>query len=172
MCWFGDNSRRCLQAFSRHPRTRRRLLIELNAEGTDYIALGDTEVDDFNGGWEALFTVLDESDYKMSRRTILEQWPQDHAKPAAATLWRWLERAVNEGKVLREGCGTRLEPFRYWLPGQEERWAADPDRLPELAPFDSPLADVWDEMKVVRAAGKILNRGRGRRRRDEEDAEE
>ena len=47
-------------------------------------------------------------------------------RPSAATLWRWLDQAVESGLVSRDGEGLRKRPFRYWLTGQEERWAADP----------------------------------------------
>jgi hypothetical protein len=33
------------------------------------------------------------------------------------TLWKWLGRAVQEGKVERQGLGTRKDPHLYALPG-------------------------------------------------------
>jgi hypothetical protein len=33
---------------------------------------------------------------------------------------------VTRELLLREGEGTKASPFRYWLPGQEERWKDDP----------------------------------------------
>jgi hypothetical protein len=29
---------------------------------------------------------------------------------------------VAQGLILREGSGHKRDPFRYWLPGQEEKW--------------------------------------------------
>jgi hypothetical protein len=42
------------------------------------------------------------------------------------TLRRWLERAVEEGLVRRDGGGRRDSPYRYWLPESEARWRQDP----------------------------------------------
>jgi hypothetical protein len=42
------------------------------------------------------------------------------------TLWRWLERAVAEGTVLRDGNGQSNQPYRYWLRGQEAKWGNAP----------------------------------------------
>jgi hypothetical protein len=42
--------------------------------------------------------------------------------PAKLTLWKWLGRAVEEGRVLQEGLGTRKEPYVYLLPGMVEKW--------------------------------------------------
>jgi hypothetical protein len=41
-------------------------------------------------------------------------------------LWRWLQRAVGLGLVRQDGTGRRNAPFRYWLPGQEEKWMQNP----------------------------------------------
>jgi hypothetical protein len=41
------------------------------------------------------------------------------------TLWRWLERAVAENLLLRDGTGHKGEPYRYWLPAREAEWTAD-----------------------------------------------
>jgi hypothetical protein len=38
------------------------------------------------------------------------------------TLWKWLGRAVEEGRVLQDGSGTGKEPFRFQLPGMVEKW--------------------------------------------------
>ena len=42
------------------------------------------------------------------------------------TLWRWLDRAVSQGLVCREGAGRKNDPYRYWLAEQEEQWLQDP----------------------------------------------
>ena len=56
----------------------------------------------------------------------MEQWPEDFEQPNPGTLWRWLQRAVDLGLVHRDGTGRRNAPFRYWLPGQEEKWMQNP----------------------------------------------
>ena len=63
---------------------------------------------------------------KLTRRDILKQWQEEGKPPAEATLWRWLQRAVDQGLLCQEGTGRRQDPFRYWLPDQPERWRDDP----------------------------------------------
>ena len=121
--------RRRLRGFSRFEETPRDRVIELNAEGTDYISHGDFEEEFFVRGWPVLRGVLSEAANKQTRREILVAWPPDHERPGEVTLWRWLERGVGRGVVLRAGSGSRLEPFRYWLPEQEAVWRSDPIRV-------------------------------------------
>ena len=118
--------RRRLWAFSRHNESPRRLVIELNAEGTDYAGLGDFATNDFNDGWPVLHGVLEDAKQKLTRREISQQWPADFVKPEQSTLWRWLDQAVSAGRVLRSGTGRKSDPFRYWLDGMEEVWKSDP----------------------------------------------
>jgi hypothetical protein len=101
-------------------------VIELTAEGTDYVARGDFGEDEFQANWSVLRMVLEDAPTKLTRQKILEQWPTDYPAPKDITLYRWLESAVAQGLVLREGTGRRNNPFRFWLAGQEARWRADP----------------------------------------------
>ncbi len=139
MGWHGrpseDDRRRRLLAYSRHRETPRRRVLELTADGTDYVSRGDVHEDEFDEGWQVLRGVLEDAAHKLTRREVLRQWPQDFRAPDETTLWRWLDRAVNDGRVRRDGSGRKNAPFRYWLPGQEEKWASDPFRLPDLGPL-------------------------------------
>jgi hypothetical protein len=141
--------RRLLRGFSRHGATPRRLAIELSADGHDYAAVAASAVDDFETCWPVLQGVLEDAHQKHTRKGIIQAWPQDHPKPSDVTLWRWLERALGEGRVQRDGAGRSRKPFRYWLTGQEERWKHDPDHLPELPEFD--------DFDLIRAAGNVLH---------------
>ena len=67
-------------------------------------------------------TILDQSEGPLTRREILHRWPDSALTPARLTLWKWLGRAVREGRVLQDGRGTRRDPFRYQLPGMAEKW--------------------------------------------------
>jgi hypothetical protein len=155
MGWYGhpaeDDRRRRLLAYSRHEETPRRLVIELTADGGDYRSHGDFAADEFDQGWEVLRGVLEDAHQKLTRREVRESWPQDYAAPDEATLWRWLDRAVAEGRVQRDGSGRRNEPYRYWLTGQEEKWKRDPLHLPDL----EPLREL-DEVTRLAAAEKLL----------------
>ena len=62
-------------------------------------------------------------------------------RPDESTLWRWLELAVAEGRLQRDGTGRSNSPFQYWLKESEERWKlkyADLDPLP-------PLEDIFPD---------------------------
>jgi hypothetical protein len=141
MGWYGrpseDDRRRRLRGYSRHTATPRRLVIELAADGTDYRALDDLPPDDFPDGWQRLRMVLEDAGHKLTRKQVLEEWPQDFPKPDGSTLWVWLDRAVQDGRVVRDGTGRKNAPYRYWLPGMEAKWRATRFCLPDLPPLES-----------------------------------
>src|SRR4029453_12165830 len=122
----GASRQRRLITPSRFEETPERLLIELAADGTDYAVLEETVVDDFTANWEYLRIVLEDADAKSTRQQLLDAWPVDFPKPAQQTLWRWLDRALEEQRVCRDGTGRRRKPYRYWLPHKEEEWKQDP----------------------------------------------
>jgi hypothetical protein len=66
--------------------------------------------------------VSENSEGMMTRQEIRSAWPEGAVPPAPQTLWRWLERLVKTRQLNRDGEGMPREPFRYWLPGMEERW--------------------------------------------------
>jgi AAA domain len=118
--------RRRFYALSRHAETPRQLLLELNAEGTDYVPVSETEVED-GKVWEPLRMVLEDAPQKLTRQDILDEWPADFEKPARAraTLWRWLDRAVQSCQISCAGTGRKDDPLRYWPPATEARWRED-----------------------------------------------
>jgi hypothetical protein len=116
--------RRRFVAFSRHAATPRQIVLELNAEGTDYLPVAEAPADDA-ALWEPLRMVLEDAPQKLTRRDILDEWPPDFERPARTTLWRLLDRVVQSGMVLCEGSGRKTDPFRYWLASTEARWQTD-----------------------------------------------
>ncbi len=163
-----DDRRRRLRAWSRHEETPRRLVIELNAAGTAYAGLGDFAQEAFGRGWEVLRRVLGQAAGKRTRAEILDEWPQGEAPPDPATVWQWLERAVGEGLLLRDGPGLRGRPYRYWLPGQEEKWRASPFYAEE-SPYVRELLEGNAEAEAfLRRMGLVPDEDeeprRGRRR--------
>jgi hypothetical protein len=118
--------RRRLFTLSRLPETPRSILLELNAEGTDYLPVADDYDDPFQENWKVLSMVLEDARQKLSRQDILQEWPADFAKPCSMTLFRWLDRAVREGLIQSEGSGRKNDPFVYWLPEREAAWKEDP----------------------------------------------
>jgi hypothetical protein len=124
MDWFSrptdDDRRRRLDAYSRHDETPRRHLIELTADGTDYLSHGDPGPGAGADGGRVLRAVLAAVGRPLTRREILEYWPAEARAPKEVTLWRWLEQAVGEGLVCQSGTGRRNDPFRYGLADDED----------------------------------------------------
>jgi hypothetical protein len=142
-----DDRRRRILALSRSPRTPRQLVIELNAEATDYRSCGDFLADDFSSNWDVLRAILENADDRLTRKEIMDAWPQDVARPDDVTLWRWLKRAVDVGLVALDGPGTRVAPHRYWLPAKAKEWSADPMR--QL--HDMIEQHTAEQMRMIRA---------------------
>ena len=134
-----DDDRRRLCGASRFVETPRQVIIEWNEAGTDYDCLGETADEAFASNWDVVVTVLSAAGDRLPRREIWMRWPIVEVRPDESTLWRWLERAVAEGKILRAGTGRSNSPFQYWLKESEARWKRDPYYLPPLDPlYDNP----------------------------------
>jgi hypothetical protein len=118
--------RRVLRAGSRYAATPRQLVIEWNADGTDYLARGTLADEEFREEWLQLAPYFASAPAKLTRRELRTLLPTGRGSPSDRTVWRLLERAVAEGVLLREGTGHRDEPFRYWLPQREAEWMKDP----------------------------------------------
>jgi hypothetical protein len=123
MNWYGkpedEDRRRWLRAYSRHEETRRHLIVELTAAGDDYLArqpLADGAADESS---QVVFMVLEDASERLTQRQILEWWPDDFRKPDPTTIWRALQRGVEQGLIRQTGTGRRNDPRRYWLPSQE-----------------------------------------------------
>jgi AAA domain len=111
--------RRRFLTLSRHAETPRQLLLELNATATDYVPVAETDTDASSATWQALRMILLDAGRKLTRQEVLAAWPEDLPRPAAATLWKWLDRAVRNEMIACAGTGRKNDPFRYWLPGEE-----------------------------------------------------
>jgi hypothetical protein len=114
--------RRRLRSYSRHDTTPANWVIELNADGTDYLTLGTSAEPQFETGWPILKSILEKAEGPLTRLEILHAWPGPAAPPARKTLWRWLDLALKEEWVLRRGEGTRNHAFTYQLPGMVQKW--------------------------------------------------
>ncbi|HEY7159472.1 MAG TPA: AAA family ATPase, partial [Gemmataceae bacterium] len=138
MRWYrrvaGADRRRRLIALSRFDDTPRELVVELNADGSDYLSHGGFADEEFTSQWQVLEGVLRQAERKLTRGDIRARWPSAE-RPDRATLYRWLRRAVERGLLRQDGLGKCQHPFRYWLADNEERWRKDPLALihmPEL----------------------------------------
>jgi AAA domain len=141
-----QDRRRRLVGFSHHDETPRQLVLELNAEGTDYRAVNGDAPDEFLEDWAHLRLVLEDAPDKWTRQQILEAWSNDFPRPSGSTLWRWLQRAVALKLLCQEGSGRRKDPFLYWLPEREAQWRADP--VQEL------MQRISDEGRQLRRQGR------------------
>ncbi len=123
----GDGDRRrVLQADSRFPATPRQLVLEWAADGGDYVARGDVAEEEFREHWEQMRPFFASAPERLTRRELRALWPSGPGAPSDATLCRWLERAVAQGLLRREGTGHCGSPYRYWLPAREAEWLQDP----------------------------------------------
>ena len=118
--------RRRICAYSRHIETPRHLVIELNPDGSDYLVRTDAAGTVLVSTWPAVHFVLVRATDRLTRDTILAQWPVDGDAPDRSTLQRWLNRATDQGLICRAGSGYRGDAFRFWLPGREPLlWPGD-----------------------------------------------
>jgi hypothetical protein len=112
--------RRRICAFSRYSATPRHLIIELNADGTDYTVRTDSAGVPLVQTWPAIEHMLTETTDKLTLQRILECWDiAEQGAPDRSTLSRWLKRATDQGLVRRSGTGYKTDPYVYWLPGRE-----------------------------------------------------
>jgi len=123
-----DDRRRVLHGWSRHPDTPRQLVIEWNADGTDYRGLGTVADAEYHAHWAQLEAFFATAPDKLTRRELRALWPSGPGAPSETTLYRWLDRAVKAQLLRCEGTGHKNAPFRYWLPAREAEWLADPLR--------------------------------------------
>jgi hypothetical protein len=111
--------RRRICAYSRYAQTQRHLIIELSADGTDYLLHTDAAGSRLVQAWPAVHYLLANVTEKLSQQNILDRWPVEEDPPERSTLWRWLRRATRQGLICCSGSGYKGDGFRYWLPGRE-----------------------------------------------------
>ncbi len=110
--------RRRICAYSRYAETPRQIVVELSADGRDYTVREDAGLARVPASTEAEH-VLAHAHEKLTVEEILQWWPDTSTPPDRSTLSRCLNRAVQEGRILRDGLGHAGGPYRYWLPGRE-----------------------------------------------------
>jgi hypothetical protein len=141
--------RRHLHALSRFAQTQRNLVIELNDDMSDYLAVDAGAADDFRTNWNSVLMVLEDAHHPLTRREILADWPPDFPRPGDSTLWSWLSRAVEQGLLCSEGTGRKSDPFRYWLAANEAKWQHDLKYL-------FYQNDRWLKKELAKADAKAL----------------
>ena len=82
--------------------------------------------------------------------------------PSATTLWRRLDKAVEQGLVSCEGKGSKSDPFRYWLAEREAVWKEDPFYVlfeAQRQQLKLPFESLSERKEKLRQAGE--SRGAG-----------
>jgi hypothetical protein len=107
----------------RYPTTPAELLIEMNAEATDYAIVADRDLDPaaFAPVLDTLRTLLAAEPAPLTRHEILAGWPSPATRPTPNTLWRWLCRACELGVLARHGEGSKTDAFRYGVAASGEQ---------------------------------------------------
>jgi hypothetical protein len=118
--------RRRICAYSRYVETPRHLIVELDANGADYLVRTDAAGTPFVQTWPAVHHILADASDRLSQQGILERWPDEADPPDRSSLARWLKRATRQGLIRCSGSGYRGDGFRYWLPEREPLfWPGD-----------------------------------------------
>ncbi len=140
----GDDRRRWLRTFSRHEETPRTLLVELTAEGNDYLTHDIHHDEVAVQAGDVLFLVLEDATDRLTQRQILEQWPEDFPRPDQSTIARALKQGMAAGRILQKGTGRKNDPFLYWLAGKEEGFHPGPGASIEaVASWNDRLVTKW-----------------------------
>jgi len=159
-----SDRRRKLTAQSHFDETPRQRVIELDEVGTDYLSRGDFAEEEFRRCWEDLAAVLAGAAEPLTCRQIQADWPEGSPRPSQPTLSRWLARALRGDLVRCAGSGRRNDPYRYWLPGQEDQWAAAARAREQEAKHGllrSVFGDEWLEQQIRRDAARAQEMGGG-----------
>ena len=88
----------------------------------------------YRDNWQAVCAILTARTAAATHRELLDDWPTDSPKPGETVLYEWLNRAVAEKRVRREGTGRRADPYRYRLPNHDDDYR-DRGELPPLRPL-------------------------------------
>lgn len=119
-----DDRRRRLWIESRFPESPTNLVIEWTEDGTDYLARGTFQEEEFGRRWHRLRAVLAAAPTKLTRQDIIRRW-KSSPTPDRNTLRDWLKLALSTGRVRQDGKGHKNNPYRYWLPEKEDEWRQD-----------------------------------------------
>ena len=117
--------RRRLRAYSRYHETPAKWVIELTPDGTDYLSLGESAQPTMERGWPVMKKILERAEGRLTWQQLRRRWPEGMAAPSKSTIHRWLDQLLQDRQVLREGGGSRNDPYVYLLPGMEIKWQDD-----------------------------------------------
>jgi hypothetical protein len=113
-----DETRRRLVSLSRHRTTPKQLTYQWTPGTPDFRIVDDPNRTRYLENWETLQAILKRRDRASSAADLLTDWPPDREAPSRSSLYQWLMRAADEGKVSRSGFGTKKEPYRFLVPSK------------------------------------------------------
>jgi hypothetical protein len=156
MGWAGSpddaaDRRRWLRGFSRHQQTRRHVIVELSADGKDYLLRGTVEEERTAHCWEVVRWVLQGVNDRVTQREILENWVEDYIRPDPGTLVRTMKNAVADGRVRVQGTGFKNDPFRYWLPEREDDFHPGPNA-------DQKTLQRWHQRQIEKSMADLAKK--------------
>lgn len=129
-----EERRRKLFAVSRYPETPRHLVYEWDAAGR-FVFLGDPHAARFQENWSVLRAILAKRPRASTSQELLTDWPADQPRPAASTLYDWLDRAYERKLVKRFGSGRNQDPWKFRLENADDKYL-DRGQVPPLDEFD------------------------------------
>jgi hypothetical protein len=111
--------RRRLCAYSRYLETPRHQILELMADGSDYVVCTTDAGIPLAKPWQPVMDILSSASDKYTQEKILFWWPEELEKPHRTTLARWLKRAVEQKLICSSGAGQMSDPYVFWLADRE-----------------------------------------------------
>ncbi|MBL8865729.1 MAG: AAA family ATPase [Planctomycetia bacterium] len=126
-----DANRRLILAQSRRPEVPARLAYEWNAATGEFRLVADPRERQFEENWQTVLLVLQSREAAITHKELHESWPSDVDRPSVSALYGWLNHAFARKLLRREGKGTRLNPWRYRLENEDDKYW-DRNQLPPI----------------------------------------
>jgi hypothetical protein len=130
-----DECRRYLSGLSRSPETPRKLVYQWRPGTAEFEALPDAREKTYHENWPTIETILADRKTDATHNELMADWPEDLTPPSRAIVYRWLQRATAEKKVIRCGQGTKSDPYRYRLRNENDDFVDSLPPIPDLPPL-------------------------------------
>ncbi len=129
-----EECRRRIIGLSRHHDSPSELFYHWNSATGEFTHIADLTSQRYLDNWQIVHALLIGRETAATHQELLMDWPADMPKPGATLLYSWLNRAVENKLVRREGSGVRSNPYRYRLPNEDDSYH-DRNELPPLRPL-------------------------------------
>jgi AAA domain len=129
-----EERRRRIVGLSRHRETPRSLAYQWDPDTGRFAVVPDPATQRYRDNWQTVLAILATRTVAATHAELLADWPADAPRPGETVLYEWLNRAVAEKLVRRQGAGRRADPYRYRLPTPDDDYR-DRGELPPFAPL-------------------------------------